>query len=28
VSEFVVVREDVRCMLPKQIRRDLAAAGA
>jgi hypothetical protein len=26
VSEFEVVQEDVRFMLPKEIRRDLAAA--
>ena len=28
VEEFEVVREDVRFMLPKQLRQDLAAATA
>jgi hypothetical protein len=28
VEEFEVVREDVRFMLPKRLRQDLAAAGA
>jgi 4-hydroxy-3-methylbut-2-en-1-yl diphosphate reductase len=27
VSEFEVIQEDVRFMLPKEIRRDLAARG-